>query len=312
MRCLVTGASGHLGSHVARRLVEDGHEVWALVRPQSDLGRLGEALPALHVLRADLADASTLRAAMERARPQVVIHAGWQGITAGERNDPRQITRNVTGSLELLQAAQEIGCGCWIGVGSQAEYGTGPQRAQTLSELVASGQTQTITAYGVSKLCLGLLARKFCELAQMRCVWFRLLATYGPGDDARHLIPSVITQLLNGERPALTGGEQQWDYLYVEDAAAAICLAAATPSAGGVFDLGSGQAHAVRGIVERIRDMIDPALPLGLGEIPYGAAQVMHLEADLKPLQAQLAWAPRTSLEEGLRRTIQWHRQQRA
>ena len=114
--------------------------------------------------------------------------------------------------------------------------------------------------------------------------------------------------MLHDQRPSLTLGEQLWDYLYVRDAAEAVYRLGTTPTAEGVFNLGSGQVHTIRHIVERIRDMIDPGLPLGFGEVPYRPDQVMHLQADIAKLTAATGWTPRTSLEDGLAATVQWHR----
>jgi UDP-glucose 4-epimerase len=194
----------------------------------------------------------------------------------------------------------------WVGLGSQAEYGAVEGR---LSEELPP---KPVTAYGVSKLCLCLMTEKLCAMTETRFLWLRLLAAYGPMDDPRHLLPSVINQLLDGERPALTPGEQRWDYLYIEDAAEAICRLALETSASGVFNLGSGDALTVRSLVETVRDLIDPALPLGLGDVPYRPDQVMHLEGDLAKLTTATGWRPEVTMEEGLRRTLAWHRDVRA
>jgi nucleoside-diphosphate-sugar epimerase len=145
-------------------------------------------------------------------------------------------------------------------------------------------------------------------MAGIRYVWLRLLATYGPKDDINHLIPQVILKLLAHEKPSLTLGEQRWDYLYVEDAAEAMCQVAVNPQAQGVFNLGSGEAYTIRSIVERIRDMIDPSLPLDFGETPYRYDQVMHLQANIAKLKKATGWEPKTSLDRGLEQAIEWYR----
>ncbi|HUS34651.1 MAG TPA: NAD(P)-dependent oxidoreductase, partial [Verrucomicrobiae bacterium] len=76
------------------------------------------------------------------------------------------------------------------------------------------------------------------------------------------------------------------------------------------FNLGSGRAESLRKIVETLRDAIDPKLPLGIGEVPYRPDQVMHLEADISKLTKATGWTPATSLEDGLKQTVAWHRQQ--
>src|SRR5205809_3338037 len=118
------------------------------------------------------------------------------------------------------------------------------------------------------------------------------------------MIPYLIDALHHGERPALTLGEQSWDYIYVRDAAEAIYMAAAAGGASGAFNLGSGEAHTLRSVVERVRDLVDPSLPLGFGEVPYRPDQVMHLQADITRLKALTGWHPRTTLDEGLRWTV--------
>jgi UDP-glucose 4-epimerase len=114
------------------------------------------------------------------------------------------------------------------------------------------------------------------------------------------------------ERRPLTGGAQAWDYLYIEDTAEALCQAAVNDGAHGVYNLGAGEAYPIRSLVERIRDLIDPALPLGFGELPYLPDQSMHLQADIHRFQNATGWSPEVSLEAGLKSTIAWYRANRA
>jgi len=302
MSFLVTGASGHLGSYLTKRLVEQGEDVSILVRKESELWRLADVIDRIRIFHADLDEIETASDAIAEIRPETVFHLAWSGVMSNFRNHPRQVTSNVKGSLRLFEIAHENGCRCWIGVGSQAEYG--PYDVPLREDL----PTRPNTVYGVSKLCVALLTEKLCQLTGMRFVWLRLLASYGPKDNERHLIPSVINQLLRGEKPALTRGEQKWDYLYVDDAVEAIHLAALKPEVNGVYNLGSGEIHTVRNIAERLRDIIDPSLPLGIGEVPYLPDQVMHLQADITKLQTAAGWSPRITLDAGLRRTVAWHR----
>jgi nucleoside-diphosphate-sugar epimerase len=301
VRCLVTGASGHLGSYLVERLLCEGAEVTILVRPQSDLGRLADVLDRVRVIRADLSEVTLAANAISQVKPDAVFHLAWQGVTSGFKDNPEQIKLNVIGSLNLFEVVQSAGCRLWVGVGSQAEYGP---HAGALTE---DTPVCPVTAYGIGKLCVGMLTKKLCELSGMRYVWMRLLATYGPKDDERHLIPSVIRRLLARERPSLTPGEQLWDYLYVEDAAQAIYQSAINEQVQGVFNLGSGEIHSVRSILERIRDLIDPSLPLGFGEVSYPPDQLMRLETKVERLRTATGWTPQVSLAQGLRRTIEWY-----
>ncbi len=91
-----------------------------------------------------------------------------------------------------------------------------------------------------------------------------------------------------------------------------MAASALAPGMAGVYNLGSGRAVPVREIVETIRDLIDPRLPLGFGERPFAPNQVMHLEADVARLRAATGWAPAVPLRAGLERTVRWFRENRA
>ncbi len=301
MRCLVTGASGFLGSHLTRELLRRGHAVTILLRPTSSTDAIQDCLGAVRVVEGDLQDFSKLQDALANEPVDAAFHLAWYGVTAKDRNDPRQITHNVKGSLDLWEMLHQSGCSTWIGLGSQAEYGPhdGILREDT--------PTNPKTAYGVAKLAVGHLTQQLCSLADMRYIWLRLLSVYGPGDDERHMIPGMIRALMAQQKPRVTAGEQLWDYIYVSDAVEAFC-AVLESSASGVLNVGSGSAAPLRKTMELLRDRIDPHLEIGFGEIPYATNQVMHLEADIGRLRAATGWEPKVSLEEGLRRTVEWYK----
>jgi UDP-glucose 4-epimerase len=305
MRCLITGASGFLGTSLVPKLLERGHSVAILIRSSSNVSRLEPFLSQLEIFYGDLlhldSGIQSNGSRSDLGAVDAVFHLAWPGVTAEFRNHPDQIRKNLTATLELWELARSAKCKVWIGVGSQAEYGI------VHSILREDTPTCPVTAYGVAKLAAGLATAKMSELCGMRHVWLRLLSAYGPGDDERHMIPSAIRSFLSGRRPALTLGEQLWDYIYVDDVSEALCAVLET-EANGTFNLGSGNATILRSVVERIRDLIDPGLPIGFGDVPYRHDQIMRLEADISNLCSATGWRPRTSLSDGLAETVAWTR----
>lgn len=301
MRCLVTGATGFIGSQLVRLLLQKGNEVSILIRPNSDHWRIEDILSAVKVIRGDIAAVKQVSDEIQSFEPRVVFHLAWHGGNSYKyQNDPSQIFKNLYGSLELVQIAKEAGSQRWVGLGTSVEYG------KYETPITESVRPMPNTLYGISKYCTCLSAQKLSQLCGIDFVWLRPFWIYGPYDDPLRMLPSVILALLRGEKPALTLGEQRWDYLYVEDAVEAIWRVAITPEAQGIFNLGSGEAHSIRSIAERIRDSIDPSLPLGFGELPYRPNQIMHLQADVYRLKQATGWSPQVSLDEGLRRTVKW------
>ena len=272
-----------------------------LIRPGSNLWRIEPAPKNAQVIHGSLAELP--KEAIAQFAPDTIVHAAWHGVTNQHRNDAAQIEQNLVPTVKLVEHAREVGCKHFIGLGSQAEYGPLNKK---ISE---TDPTEPTTLYGATKLTACHLSRQLCAQFGIRWSWLRVFSTYGPMEDLSWMIPYLIRALLKGERPALTGCEQQWDYLFGPDAADAIWLVAKS-QAPGVFNLGSGRVDSLRKIVETLRDAINPKLPLGIGEVAYRPDQVMHLEADISRLTQATGWKPATSLAEGLKQTVAWHRAQ--
>jgi len=306
MRTLITGATGFLGSYLAERLVRASAKVAVLVRPQSDPWRIRDILSEMTCIVGDLDHVRRLRAEIAAFAPEVVFHLAWAGVGGASRNEPFQVDRNLASTVNLAGLAKEIGCRAFVGLGSQAEYG--PCQEAIREET----PTHPTTLYGAAKLSAYHLCRVMLAASHVRFAWVRLFSCYGPKDNPEWMLPGLIRTLAEGGRPALTGGEQRWDYIYVADAARAVQLVGECERAEGVLNLGSGQPHVLRSIIEEVRDLMDPSLHLGFGEIPYRPDQVMHLEADISKLRHATNWSPETGLTQGLTETVRWFASGRA
>ncbi|WP_022684316.1 NAD-dependent epimerase/dehydratase family protein [Sphingobium bisphenolivorans] len=300
-RILVTGAGGFVGAAVADLAARQGHQVTALVRNPSSPrvvalgGRCAIAL-------ADLADSAAGSAALAEARPDIIIHSAWEGVGGAARAGDVQLD-NIRTTVALLDAGIAAGARRFIGIGSQAEYGRHDRRIDE------SAATEPFLLYGAAKLSACHLTRQRASEAGIGFAWLRLFSPYGPGDNPNWLIPSVAAQILAGQPPRTSAGTQKWDYLHIIDCAQGVLAAALTDSAQGVFNLSSGRAVTVRSIVERIRDLASPGLPLTFGDIPFGPNQIMHLEGDCSRLTAATGWSPSIAIEDGLATVVDALRQ---
>lgn len=301
MRIFITGGTGFLGSFAVDAFVADGHDVCLLVRPGTDPWRIADQLSKVTVISGSLDDPRAFVDALSSFRPDTILNIAWTGVSDRTHDEPAQ-PDNLTRVKELIEISAEAGAVNWIGLGSQAEYGL---CEKTIAE---DEPPHPFSTYGKAKLEALHLSRDLCARHGMRFSWVRLFACYGPRDKETWLIPYVIKTLSNGDEPELTEGWQRWDYLYVADAAAALLAVAKTPGAVGVFNLGSGVAVPVRSVVETVRDLINPSLPLGFGKRALPVDLVMLLEADISRLHKATGWHPTTSIAEGLSQTVRWFR----
>ncbi|MDR3372549.1 MAG: NAD(P)-dependent oxidoreductase [Ancalomicrobiaceae bacterium] len=298
MRLLITGATGFVGAATVRRALETGDEVAVLIRDPARPSRLTPQLPQVAMFVADLRDAVAVGTALAAFRPEAVLHLAWAGVSGAARNDPSQVYDNLVPTVRLVDLSARHGVGKFVGLGSQGEYGP---LDTVISE---TDRPQPTTLYGTSKLATALISERMAALSGQQFAWLRLFSTYGPGDSEIWMIPSIIGQLLRGERPKTTAGTQLWDYLYIDDVADGILAATRSEAAVGVFNLGSGKPVAVRWIIETIRDLIDPDADIGFGEVPFRPDQVMHMEADITRLTSLTGWEPKVDFRDGLQRTV--------
>jgi len=300
MRCVVTGASGFLGSYVARALLNRRMDVAVLLRGKDIPPRLADFADKLTVIRGDLLSPDSYRDAFLAFKPEAVLHLAWIGVANSARNDLTQ-TENIPATVRLADLAAKAGVKHFINAGSQAEYGPLNRRINE------TDPTEPTTLYGHSKLAACNMAEQVCREHDVRFAHLRVFSTYGPDNQPYWLIPYMVTELLGGRSPGLTKCEQRWDFIYVVDAAEAFAEALLTPKAKGIFNLGSGYAPPLRETAEYIRDLINPSLALGYGEIPYRPDQVMHLEADISRLKNATGWQPCVTLKEGIEQTVAWY-----
>ena len=298
-RVVITGPTGAIGVALIQEYISHGIDVVAVVRPNSNRKENIPCSEHVQVVECDLSKLTMLPNLL--AKPcDVFYHLGWDGTFGNSRNNMQGQLLNIQYTLDAVNAAKRLGCKRFIGAGSQAEYG------RTEEKLNAAVPTFPENGYGIAKLCAGQMSRIQCEQEGMEHIWTRILSIYGPYDGMNTMIMSMIRALLNCEKPLSTKGEQQWDYLYAKDAGYALYLLGEKGISGKTYCIGSGKTRQLREYIEIIRDQIDKNLPLGIGEIPYAAQQVMHLCADITDLEKDTGFAPRYEFETGIAETIEW------
>jgi len=294
-RAVVNGPLGTVGMALVGNLLEKGVETWAVCYPGDP--RIAALPRGARVLECDMREIGKLPELIPGGA-DAFFHLAWMGTIGPGRNDALLQTENVRCAVLAAKTAGALECKVFTGAGSQAEHGRIEGLVRPDSPCFPN------TGYGIAKLCAGQMTRMACAQLGIRHVWARILSAYGPGDGPLSVIPTILDKLFRGEKPALTKGEQLWDFCYSGDAAEALVRMAVSGKNGAVYPVGSGQARPLREYFEITRDAVDPSLPLGIGELPYNENQVMHLQADLSALSRDTGFRPEVSFEDGIRRTI--------
>ena len=299
---LVTGASGFVGSRLVRRLVKTGADVHLFLRSSSDTRRLGDVPGHMERHGADLTDPSTLRTTVRRVRPRTVFHCASWGGHPGQTDVAAIFGTNLVGTFHLLAACEEAGFDRFVHIGSSSEYG---MKTAPMSE---EDEPAPVDAYGASKAGATLWCRAAAISRGLPIVTLRLFSPYGPWDDPARLIPAAARAFLDGRSPQLASPSGTRDFVHIDDVVDACLLAATVPSAAGeIVNVGSGRQATAGEVVDILSRLVPGAPSPAWGVLPPRPGPSVWV-ADIGKARRLLGWEPKVSLEEGLRRTVEWMR----
>jgi NAD dependent epimerase/dehydratase len=309
-KVLVTGAGGFIGSHLTERLVELGAKTRAFVR-YSSTGSWGwlDQSPLkndVEVVLGDIRDQDTVTHAM--AGVDIVFHlAALIAIPYSYHAPLSYVRTNVEGTLNVLQAAQRVESEIVVHTSTSEVYGTA--RTVPIDE---NHPLQGQSPYSASKIGADKIAESFHLSFGLPVVTVRPFNTFGPRQSARAVIPTIVTQALNGSEIRLGNLEPTRDLNFVADTVEGFIKAAETPKAiGETINLGSGREISIRDLAALILELMNRDIPIALegARVRPENSEVDRLCADSRKGQSILGWTPKYSLEEGLTATIEWIRE---
>jgi GDP-L-fucose synthase len=304
-RVTVTGGAGFLGRHVVTRLVSGGaRDVFV---PRSTVY--------------DLRDRDAIRRALREGQPNLIIHlaAVVGGIGANRESPGRFFYDNAIMGIELMEQARLFGVDKFVSVGTVCAYPKFTPVPFREEDLWSGYPEETNAPYGLAKKMLLVQAQAYRQQYGFNAIHLMPVNLYGPGDrfdlTTSHVIPALITKCL-AARDAGAGFIEVWgtgnasrEFLYVEDAALAITMAAETYNGADPVNLGAGREISIRDLVEMIAELTQFR-----GEIRWDSSKPdgqPRRSLDTSRATRSFGFTAVTSFEVGLKRTIEWYEQAR-
>ena len=289
---LVTGASGFIGSRLCERLRGLGAVVHGVSRRQRNDGVV------YRWWQSDLDDEVATRRLVESVAPEFIFHLA--SFVSGKREMEfvlPALRSNLMSTVNLLMSATEFGVSKLVLTGSLEE---------------AEGDTATATPsspYAPAKGAASTYARMFHTLYGTPVVTARLFMVYGPNQkDRTKLIPYVTLSLLRGQLPQLMSGSREVDWIHVDDVIDAyLCLVMKEGINGESVDIGSGKLTSVRGVVERLVEIVLPGAEPEFGSVADRPLERVRV-ANIERTYSLTGWKPKIPLTEGLKQTVAWYR----
>jgi dolichol-phosphate mannosyltransferase len=300
-RALVTGAGGFVGAGITRRLVEDGHEVTALVGPGADLWRLADLVAGVEQVQADLREPDAVAQAFRAARPEWVFHLAAHGGYSWQTDRRRIFESNVLGTINVLEGAEAGSSEVVLIAGSSSEYGV-KDHAPAESE-----RLEPNSDYAVAKAAATLLASHLGRERGLPVATLRLYSVFGPFEEPDRFIPTLVVHALRGELPPLVDPAIARDFVYLDDVIDAFLLCAArgvTP--GDVFNVGTGVETTIAEAVDAARRTLGVEAPAQWGSMGARNWDTNRWVSDSTRIRTELGWEPAVPFDVGLARTAQW------
>ncbi len=307
---LVTGADGFIGSHLVEKLIDEGHKVKAFVYYNSfnSLGWLDtfpkDKLNKIEIFAGDIRDPNGVRAAVKGV--EVIYHlAALIAIPYSYHSPDSYVDTNVKGTLNILQAARDLGVKRVLVTSTSEVYGTA-----MYVPIDERHPKQGQSPYSASKIGADAMADSFYRSFNLPVTIVRPFNTFGPRQSARAVIPTIITQLLAGKKEIKLGAlHPTRDLLYVKDTVNGfIEIAKSAKTIGEEINIATQQEISIQDLAQSIIDIINPKAKIISDDVRLRPekSEVERLLGSADKIKSLTGWKPCYNLNEGLMQTIEW------
>lgn len=306
MKMLVTGGAGFIGSNLAAGILKDGHDLVVVdnfddyyTGKEKNLGRVGNKKD-FTFLKGDVTDKEFMAKSAEGV--DLVYHLAAQpGVRISVENPQKTVKANILGTVNVLKAAADAGVKKVVFASSSSVFG----KAEYMP-IDEKHPKNPISPYGLSKLCCEHYCKLYEELAGIKTVALRYFTVYGPSQRPDMAINIFIRKALKNETISVFGdGKQTRDFTYIGDIVDATMLAGEKQKADGEdFNLGGGHNIDVNSLVQKIAELCGSESKITHEDKKTG--DVDHTLADNRKARKILGWNPETSLDDGLKKQIEY------
>jgi UDP-glucose 4-epimerase len=306
-RVLVTGGSGFIGSHLVSSLLRMGAKVAVTVRYGNIIKniRLADCWSCIEVIEADLRNRGALQA-IRGFDPEVIFHlAAYQHVGQSFGQVEECFDVNAKGTANLFDVCNKVRK--FIYIATSEVYGL-----QESVPFIETMEPRPLSPYSITKYA----GEMYCRMQQQlkggpSVVLLRPFNAFGPYQSTKAIIPELIVKALRGEPIRTTPGEQTREFNFVTNLTDGMILAA---QHGGEIDgpmnLAGGEEVPIRDLVRKIAELTESRSVVEIGALPYRPNEIWQMRGDATRARQLLGWKPRVSLEEGLKITIDWCRDQ--
>ncbi len=298
---LITGSTGFIGSVLLRTLLRRGEKVAIILRKESNVWRISDLLGQVTIHYSDLSSLPKLESIIKKVKPTVIYHLATNGAYSYQDNADQIIQTNILGTWNLLQACNIVDYELFVNTGSSSEYGF-KQFAMRETDI-----TEPASYYAVTKCAQTLLCSHIARQEKKPIVTLRPFSVYGPFEEPRRLVPTLMMSLLQNKKMSLVSPTIARDYIYIDDMVSAyLKISKLKMNSGEYFNIGTGVQTTIKEIVNkssRISGKEGNFIWEGLDNRKWDTDVWV---GDISKAKRLLNWQPKHSLESGITETWKW------
>lgn len=294
---IITGADGFIGSHLVEYLSQRDYLIYALIIQDSSTRYRIENMSNVKIIECDLFQYEKISDKIPK-NTAAFFHFAWSGVSPESRKCIEKQKINLALTMNAIKLAASVETQRFIFPGSTMEYSYSNHIIN--NEAVPSPQN----AYGAVKVACRYLCEEMCRECNIEFNYIVISGIYSEDRIDNNVIYYTITTLLKNEKPKLTKLEQLWDYVHIDDVVRALELIVKYGKNGRFYTIGHGDNTPLYNYIYKIRDMINPNLELGIGEVEYKDGVIPMSCVDLKAINEDTGYVPHISFDEGICRVI--------
>lgn len=300
-RVLVTGGGGFIGSHLTRRLVNEGADVSIFEISKTD--NIKDISDKIDLYKIDVCDFESVKKTIKAIQPEKIYHmSAFTNVERSFLNMDKIIKVNVEGTINLLHALEDLDYNCFINTGTCEEYGDNP------APFTEDQMPNPVSPYSASKVSTTFFCKMLYKTHGCPIVTLRPFLVYGPYQSRSMLIPILITSALLKKEFKMTKGKQTREFNYVDDIVEGFIKASITKKAiGEIINIGNGKEYKVIDVVKKILNLMGNPIKPVVGALPYRPGETMHFYCNNSKARNLLGWEPKADLDAGLKLTIEWY-----
>lgn len=305
IKVLVTGATGFIGSNLVRRLLDNGFNVYVLIRPNSTIGtgRL-DKYKGINKIFGNSTD--LILKAKELPAFDICYNLASYGVDYRQQDLELVINGNIKFTLDIIEFCSLNNTRLLVNTGSCFEYGVNEEELLTEKHVI---NPQGI--YGSAKAASVIMGNTYAKMKNVKMITLRPFGVYGSDEGMHKLVPQLMNAVIKNESMSLTEGMQIRDYIYLEDLLDAYIELGSNEGVKPyeIFNVCSSEKTTIKDIVRIICEVSDSDISLfKFGAIPYRENEVMSFVGDNSKIKEKINWGPKHSLRDGLELTFKWYK----